>query len=865
MNITEHNTAQYAYKRRDYRRNYNSANNSLYYNNSYLIQNKSIQKPLLDSATTQISFKGLNLEFLEKTLKPIVKPIPKKLTQKVFNSLKDISDVQYEYYNQIRKDYVDFIKIHSTAPKTETEKLKREVAEIYRRKNGITTEMAQNITEDNLLYLPQKTMAINFISQIAAPFTTIYKAVKKIIVPQNQQQLELEKMQKKILKEFSSLEGLIKSHEIWENLYRKSSGNTKWTSNNDFIIPNDILYGKILRRRNKVVDPNKGKYSSTSLMLGNRLISGIIYSYFLGTDAYNTTMRYSTDKHEAANQRKSRVAQEFSRIGMNLYVQNLLFGTFEAAVNRSLTSAMLVSGSTVAFSEVLGRKLVGKPILPSNKETLDKLEQEMAEKSGILPAIGRLLTNVKKKEKSTTSISNNELSTAYTKSKPNNKTFKSFCAMDNTANKENNEISFKGNIKNLTKLSKDFYTVEHIFNKETLTTIIDIIEKADKKTAESIKKFVMKSINKSKHFEKLGLKKPESYEELIQNSQYTVAPVGKDKTPWGLFTTSLFIPVKFVKNLFLNTGKGIQKIYHQITGKKYNATAENLRKLQNGKSLEELLELRKFEVFYNKRLQLEAWAKSALSNEEKQLKLFKEYNEILGKEAEEIQGTKNILLWLDKQIKKENITIQPDGTYLPQDIEKIKKLLKDSVLAADGSKHVEYDGNTIAQVNINLSRAITTLFLMTDAYNLTMQYSNDNRKDANKSAKNRAAQEISRIAVSAYMLAFVHNLLSKLCNSSLAGAFTLTAITSTINDSLSREVVGVPLTAKNHDQLIELDKKNAESKNPIKKALAYSIGKKGVANAMLSSSNKKDKEKKSQQDININYFANEFFLDPKIM
>ena len=176
------------------------------------------------------------------------------------------------------------------------------------------------------------------------------------------------------------------------------TGHQKFNESSNFLIPDDVLYSKINRRRNKVVDPNKGKYSSNSLMIGNRLISGIVYSYFLGTDAYNTTMRYSNDKHEAANQRKSRIAQEFSRIGMNMYIQNLLFGTFETAVNRSLSTAMFVSGSTVAFSEILGRKLVGKPIMPSNKEKLDRMEQEMAEKKGALASIGRLLTTVKKKD-----------------------------------------------------------------------------------------------------------------------------------------------------------------------------------------------------------------------------------------------------------------------------------------------------------------------------------------------------------------------------------------------------------------------------------------------------------------------------------
>ncbi|CDC18172.1 unknown [Clostridium sp. CAG:306] len=180
-------------------------------------------------------------------------------------------------------------------------------------------------------------------------------------------------------------------------------------------------------------------------------------------------------------------------------------------------------------------------------------------------------------------------------------------------------------------------------------------------------------------------------------------------------------------------------------------------------------------------------------------------------------------------------------------------------MRADGAKQLEYDGNTFAQANINLSRAITTLFLVTDAYNLTMQYSNDNKKDANKSAKNRAAQEISRISVSAYIMAFVHNLLSKLCNSSLGGAFTLTALTSSINDSLSRKVVGVPLTAKTQEQLEAIDAKNSKSKSPIKKALAYSIGKKGLmpAATAITGSNQASNDE-------IDYFNNDFFITPEI-
>lgn len=184
----------------------------------------------------------------------------------------------------------------------------------------------------------------------------------------------------KNLKRFFRIRRVVESSSYLGKDYRIATGLPKLHPNNDFIIPDEVLIGKINRRRNKVVDPNKGKYSSNSLMIGNRFISGVVYSYFLGTDAYNTTMRYSDDKHEAAAQRKSRIAQEFSRIGLNMYIQNLLVGTFETAVNKSLATAMFVSGSTVAFSEILGRKLVGKPIMPSDKETLDRLEQEMYQK-----------------------------------------------------------------------------------------------------------------------------------------------------------------------------------------------------------------------------------------------------------------------------------------------------------------------------------------------------------------------------------------------------------------------------------------------------------------------------------------------------
>ncbi len=841
---------QYSLKRKESGHYQYEAGGSLQRNKLTQTYNKTTE-PLQGALKAQISFKGSYVNKIKKVFNPILKPIPKKLAQKVFDSLGNISKRQHEDYSKILENYVSRLQSN----------------ENFRKKMGISLETANKMSSnnlENLYYIPEKKLFKKFLDQVTEPVTIFYEWVQKLTLPKAKLEERLEN--KRILNEFSSLQGLMKSHEIWENNYRKMSGNPKWNQNSKFLIPDDVLYSKINRRRKKIVDPNKGKYSTTSLMLGNRFISGVVYSYFLGTDAYNTTMRYSNDKHEAKSQRNSRVAQEFSRIGLNMYIQNLLFGTFSSAVNKSLSTALFVSGSTAACSEVLGRKLVGKPIMPSNKETLDRLEKEMTEKKGVLPAIGRLLTNAKKKSPTLAKVSTNiQEAVSYEKKEPNKTIYSAFSKNKKTA--QNTTMpSFKG-----------FFKTEQLIDKQKINKVLKALEKADPQEYKNLKEILEKALKKSNFWEPKNTSKTlnKNFNEngmifdkvssekklltcdldaLLNNKDVDKLPIGETKTPWGQLTKSLMVPVNFVKNTFKSLVKSISKIYAKLVGKSNNASTEEFIKLSKSMKPDDKEKLQRFNEFYLRRLNLDVWRESSLSNEVKKIRIFDEFKEISKKDKEDIEGAKNILLWLDKQINREKITINQDGTLAEKDIPKVQKIMRDAVLKADGSTHVEYDGNTLAQTNINLSRAITTLFLVTDAYNLTMQYSGDNKKDASKSAKNRAAQEISRISVSAYLMAFVHNLLSKLCNSSLAGAFTLTALTSSINDSLSRKVVGVPLSAKNKEELEEIDNKNTKSKNPVKKALAYSIGKKGLL------PKKKDLTEKMLPD----FFDNDFFIKPTI-
>ena len=495
------------------RTNFNKSNNGIetsLLSDSYSENSKMSNLAFSQNDGTEVSFKGLNL--YRSLFKPTVKIVPKNVSEKVFASLKNISKEQFSTYVKIKDDYLNFIKNNK----------------LYREKFGITDEILSKLVSgggETLIYLPQKTVTSRFLEQLVSPFTAIYKWGQKLLLPKNSQLLKKNSEQEYIVNRYRALDGLIKSHEIWENGYRKMLGHSKLGENGKFLIPDDVLYSKINRRRNKVVDPNRGKYSSNSLMIGNRLISGIIYSYFLGTDAYNTTMRYSNNKEEAAVQRKSRVAQEFSRIGMNMYIQNLLFGTFEAAVNKSLPTAMFVSGSTVACSEILGRKLVGKPIMPSNKAELDRREKEMANKKGLLPAIGRLLTNVKKKDNSRTQAKFVPVAKFASSNKANNALFSAF-AKTNTSSNPN----FKG----LAQVNK-FFKTEHFIEKELLARVNQIIKSSDEIKSKNIEETVLKALVKSPYLKQKGIVVPNTFEELLANDLIKQIPLGEKETLWGKF------------------------------------------------------------------------------------------------------------------------------------------------------------------------------------------------------------------------------------------------------------------------------------------------------------------------------------------
>ena len=734
-------------------------------------------KPLRDKSTTSISFKGFKVE-----------KISKELTQFMGNSVSKISDEQYSLYNSFIEKFVSSAKSD----------------ESFRKHIGLTLEDAQILTKESLIKVPQMPLGQKFLKVLASPITMfkdmflwgIDNSFGKKILPSLYNSIQKTKQHDAIVQNYKNIVGLSNFIRIQENLYRKAAGLDPIQPGEKFLIPEDILQEKINMLRFKAVDPNKGQYSTKHMMLGNRFVSGAVYAVFLSNDAYNTTMRYSNNPDASQEQRASRAKQEFAKIGMNLYIQNLLLSTFESQINRSITHALLASGVTVAASEVIGRMLVGRPIFPSNKESLDRMEEKMQYKTGILATIGRLIAGDKR----------GKLNSQNNEPEPIIIVQNNFFENSITGLNNKDDMSFNKLIgySHTTPSFKGMAPAQYMFERVKLKQMLEFISKLDKKQAEMFENIISAELERLGKIGNIEIK-GQTLSDILNNNTITQIPVGTAISTTKRFINGFFSPVFFIHKTTKSLVKGVKK----LAGKTEEITSEQLQE-------------KTFREYLEKRLQLEVWKQSPLLKQDKEIAIYKEFLSRMKNKEFEINGVKNLILTLEKRFKQAGIDINSPNY---KSLEEAKKILKSIMTKADGANHAEYDANKVSQLNINLARAISTIFLVTDSYNLTMQYSDDDTKEALKTAKNRAVQEASRIASSAYIMAFTHSLMSKIYNGTLLGAFGTCFMTSVASDSLARAVVGVPLTRKTHQELIEIEEKQQESKNPIQKALAYLIGK----------------------------------------
>ena len=765
-------------------------NNNLIKKSSYLQKNRLDKKNHINitkSLDINVHFRGFLFNPLtaKKTLNALLPNntivISQKLEQKAQEILQSKSDNLAKMYIGFKDKFLQRVK----------------ESQNFRIRIGLDQKTLDAVNNGYTVSVPEQSLIGKFIGNLIAPlkiFPEMYSFVLdskvgkwaakhdnfiNLLVKKNAEALE----DAQIVRNYKSYTGLIESIKIWEAKQRKIAGLTAWDEAKPLLTSTEILESKAMRRWLKSVDPSKGQYNIKHQMLGNRLISGVVYGTYLGNDAYNTTIRYSNNKDEANSQRRTRFAQEIAKIGINMYLTNFIVGTFEKYVNKSLFNSTVSVGATTMTTEILGRKLVGRPIFPSDKNTLVKMSQEMENKKGFWVSIGRIISGNKK---------------VKPQQKPKRKLIRlsdGRTPFGKNVNKQS--ISFGS--------ANRFFQTTNFMSAKTVKTLLNLIKEADPIIYDNYVEIINKSLKR--------LKINATIESMSEAGKSI--PIGTKKTIKGNILKSIASPYFFVKNIFEQITMGCKKLFNS------NNTASTYSQMEK-----KLINLDKefpgtkenFEEFLKKAKDSLLWKESKLNNNVKETKILAEFLEALEKDNEEIEGVKNILLFLDKRLKSKDLN--------SDNIEKIKKMLFDNFMKTDGAGLAEYDGNSFALWNINLARAITTLFLVVDAYNLSIQYSNNDVKTAINNGKSRAIQEASRISVSAYMLAFVHNLLSKFYNSSLFGAFATTLLTSSTNDAIARKIVGVPIGAKTYEELVKIDKENAKSKSPLKRTLAYLIGKK---------------------------------------
>jgi hypothetical protein len=365
-----------------------------------------------------------------------------------------------------------------------------------------------------------------------------------------------------------------------------------------------------------------------------------------------------------------------------------------------------------------------------------------------------------------------------------------------------------------------------MFSSVRIDNLFNVLDEINPELGEYFETLIKKNISMTT---KLDASK--SLREITKTTQEI--PVGRFEPYADKATKAFFLPFYWVKNLFMNLKKFFTKKLHP------QALSDEVR--VNAKALRD----RGLWNIYSQRLKemqsSEMWKMpSTMSKEQRINALMKEVLHINGEAfRNEISGVKHTLLWLENEVKqfKKDFGTEDVDTIISKIMEnkdnpdyqkylgKIKGKLNRKSLDACARDKADYDTSVYSTANLFIGRLLSTMFLVFDTYNLTMLHSNNNRPKATENGANYAAQEINRTFISTYLIGLTNTIFRTFHNSSLWGALSLTALTNSSVQFLSRYSVGKPVTPKSQEELIEMDEKAKKANNPFLKIIAKGLGK----------------------------------------
>jgi len=818
------------------------------------------EKPLKRDTSAQIDFRGFSMQKIAKSLKKeflSLKPVPMEFSKDeirfAFNLLRknepvealDMAKVLSNFYKKVRGDEKFFPEIQALVKSPDYKK-----GTIY----GIPEKPFWGRLNDILVQKPVNAIKNGFKKQKENDLVKDFSNLQETLVSIRYWRKDKEgSIIKNILQDMINNEEISVGQDVVKLLEK---GKVDRDILNKLNLPESklkeinakidklfepIALEKLQSRETKQLNPRKPNYTPGELSTALRIVSGVLGGIFLSNDSYNTTIMYNNNKKLAKKEANSRFSQELARIGINAFLIYVTLGVFNKLTKNFMSAAIGISLATAVITETLGRKLIGKPILPQSKEKLDELKKEREEnKYTFRGIVGSILAGdfsfLKKDDdddddddddknkivqnpvlNSQVQFTRQQMQNTAVNSNLFNKFTSNSPFSANTQTPAGSPVSFTGGITKYKKIAEAIpdaverlFVKPNMYEKGELQLLLNKLHEIYPNRAERYKEIIEKGL------EKLGSYKGVNYsgkklDQLLNDPNITHIPVSVKESYAKRVIDAFIAPVYWVKGLAnLVIVKGSRLIPGYGTKSKLQ---ESIYKLEKHKLIDAFNEMTANVKDPKKQLEIAE-------------KLLKDDKRLFTK----LQGVQNTFEFIKKYYDKAKNEFNDTA---------LRKDLRKEIFDGYAHKGTQYDANTYSKMNKNILGVNTALFVTSDAYNLALEYSNGDKEEASNKAKQRVGQEVAKRTLSAYWIHLTQELFKNMFNSSIKGACAVTALNVVTYESMARASVGCPVLRKDQAQLKHMEEKNKASKNPIIKALGKAMGKKSITSQAPDKANTK--------------------------
>lgn len=148
----------------------------------------------------------------------------------------------------------------------------------------------------------------------------------------------------------------------------------------------------------------------------------------------------------------------------------------------------------------------------------------------------------------------------------------------------------------------------------------------------------------------------------------------------------------------------------------------------------------------------------------------------------------------------------------PEVFKEVQQDVMNNILSGFTSSEANYNTSHLAVLRKIFSYAIVGSFVSMDAYNVTMIHSDNDKKKGQEQAKQRALLYLLKFFLSIYTVSAATTLFTRSYNKSIVNAVGLTVLTSTLNNYLTRKILGIPVLPRDKAGLQRFDEEKNKSK-----------------------------------------------------